>query len=138
MRISHFLSGGSNADRRTKKAENKNSRKSLPKVLRKINYIEDLKIPELDAILEDDMVLFRVMVLCNQVEALFIDFFEMVNYHIENSIEYDARGVSRVIDLIIQEKTVSNLSRLVEFLEVNNLPYNRHIVAVLIKNKMNY
>jgi len=81
------------------------------------------------------MVSFRVMVLCNQVEALFIDFFEMVNYHIENSIEYDARGVPRVIDLIIQEKTVGNLSRLVEFLGVNNLPYNRHIVAVLNKKQ---
>lgn len=131
MRISQFVSGDSNVDRRTKKTGNKNSKKSLSKEQQKMYYIDDINIPELNAIIKDDNVEFRVMVLCNQIEALFIGFFDMVNYHIENSIEYDSHGVPRVSELAIKQNTVSNLRRLLEFLEYNKLPYNRHILTVL-------
>ena len=138
LRLSQFLANANeySETRQKKKQTKKNTKKTYKpsknkKLLPDLYYIDDINIPELDAILEDSNVEFRVMILCNQVEALFISFFEMVNYHIENSIEYSPRGTPRVSELAIKQKTVSNLRRLLEFLEYNRMPYNRHALAVL-------
>jgi len=142
LRLSKFLaSGGKSTSDKNKQIIKKASKKvssrqyskseKSVKFLSELYYIDDINIPELNAILENDDVSFRVMVLCNQIETLFIGFFDMVNYHIENSIEYDKKGVPRVSDFAIKQKTVSNLRRLLDFLEYNRLPYNRHALAVL-------
>jgi hypothetical protein len=127
LRISQFISRNKNFLRNRKTSIKQYTKKSL----KDLYYIDDINIPELDAIVENDVVGFRVMILCNQIEALYIGFFDMVNYHIENSIEYDVKGAPRISELVIKQKTVSNLRRLLEFLEYNKLPYNRHALAVL-------
>jgi FtsJ-like methyltransferase len=141
LRLSQFLESAHGTSKIIQKKEHSktNTKKiSKPSKLSKnkksqpdLYYIDDINIPELNAILEDSNVGFRVMILCNQIETLFISFFDMVNYHIENSIEYDVKGAPRVSEIAIKQKTVSNLRRLLEFLEYNRLPYNRHALAVL-------
>lgn len=133
LRLSIFLdSVAEPSSKKTKKVIKKNSSNQYSKTSESdLYYIDNINIPELNAILEDESTEFRVMILSNQIESLYIGFFDMVNYHIENSIEYDAKGAPRVSDIAIKQKTVSNLRRLLEFLEYNRLPYNRHALAVL-------
>lgn len=142
LRISQFLAGNKNSkpSRTQKTKKTSKSSKSwnsgkhpqyTKQAIKDLYYINDIDIPELNAFLEDESTGFRVMLLCNQIETLYIGFFDIVNYHIENSIEYNAKGVPKISELAIKQKTVSNLRRVLEFLEYNRLPYNRHALAVL-------
>jgi hypothetical protein len=99
-------------------------------MLEQIYYIEDIMIPELDTIMQNTEIQFKVMLLCSKIESIFIEFFEMVNNYIENSIKIDDKGNPYVSELVIQHKTYTNLSKLLTFLEYNKLPYNKHALAI--------
>jgi len=110
------------------------SRKSSKstKPITPIYYIEDINIPELDEIMKDSNLQFKVSLLMNKLEGIFVGYFEMVNNLIENSIARDRKGNMYVKPEAILKKDITNLTRLINMFEVNKLPYNKHALKVLL------
>jgi len=97
-----------------------------------IYYIEDINIPELDEIMKDSTLQFKVSLLMNKLEGIFVGYFEMVNNLIVNAIATDKKGQMYVKPNIILQKDITNLTRLITMFEHNNLPYNKHALKVLL------
>jgi hypothetical protein len=113
------------------------SRKSTKanKQITPIYYIEDINIPELDEIMKDKTLMFKVDLLANKLEGIFVSYFEMVNNLIVNAIAYDKKGNMYVKPSAILQKDITNLTRLITMFEYNKLPYNKHALKVLLKKK---
>ena len=136
--ISKFLSKTSHKSHKSHKSikkQGKTTGKKLKPILKQIFFIEDITIPELNSIMENDELQFKTMIMCSRIESIFVSFFEMVNNYIENSIKIDAKGTLYVSELTIQQKNYTNLSKLLIFLEYNKLPYNKHALAILQDKK---
>jgi len=103
--------------------------------IKPIYYIEDINIPELDKIMKDSHLQFKVSVLANKLEGIFIGYFEMVNNLILNAITKDRNGNLVVKKEAILQKDITNLSKLIAMFEHNKLPYNKHALKVLLKKK---
>jgi 23S rRNA U2552 (ribose-2'-O)-methylase RlmE/FtsJ len=103
--------------------------------IKPIYYIEDINIPELDKIMKDSNLQFKVSVLANKLEGIFIGYFEMVNNLILNSITKDRNGNLKVKKEAILQKDITNLTKLIAMFEHNKLPYNKHALKVLLKKK---
>ena len=108
---------------------------SQSKPITPIYYIEDINIPELDTIMKDSHLQFKVSVLSNKLEGIFIGYFEMVNNLILNSIAKDKNGNMYVKPEAILQKDITNLTKLIAMFEHNKLPYNKHALKVLLKKK---
>ena len=100
-----------------------------------IYYIEDINIPELDEIMKDKHLQFKVSVLSNKLEGIFIGYFEMVNNLIMNAISKDKNGNMYVKPEAILQKDITNLTKLIAMFEHNKMPYNKHALKVLLKKK---
>jgi len=100
-----------------------------------IYYIEDINIPELDKIMKDTNLQFKVSVLAHKLEGIFIGYFEMVNNLILNAITKDRNGNLKVKKEAILQKDITNLTKLIAMFEHNKLPYNKHALKVLLKKK---
>ena len=109
--------------------------KSQSKPIKPIYYIEDINIPELDIIMKDSHLQFKVSVLANKLEGIFIGYFEMVNNLILNAIAKDKKGNMYVKPEAILQKDVTNLTKIITMFEYNKLPYNKHALKVLLKKK---
>jgi len=97
-----------------------------------IYYIEDINIPELDEIMKDSNLQFKVSLLMNKLEGIFVGYFEMVNNLIVNAIATDKKGQMYVKPEAILQKDITNLTRLITMFEYNKLPYNKHALKVLL------
>ena len=103
--------------------------------IKPIYYIEDINIPELDKIMKDSNLQFKVSVLANKLEGIFIGYFEMVNNLILNAITKDRNGNLKVKKEAMLQKDITNLTKLIAMFEHNKLPYNKHALKVLLKKK---
>ena len=121
----------------TRKSSTRKSAKSTKskKPTKPIYYIEDINIPELDKIMKDKKLMFKVDSLANKLETIFVGYFEMVNNLIVNSIAKDKKGNMYVKKEAIIKKDITNLSRLITMFEHNKLPYNKHALKVLLDKK---
>jgi len=115
---------------KTRKLSFKSSKSHIP--ITPIYYIEDINIPELDIIMKDSNLQFKVSLLMNKLEGIFVDYFEMVNNLIVNAIAYDKKGDMYIKKEAILKKDITNLTRLINMFEVNKLPYNKHALKVLL------
>ena len=104
-------------------------------IIKPIYYIEDINIPELDEIMKDSHLQFKVSVLSNKLEGIFIGYFEMVNNLILNAITKDKNGDLIVKKEAILQKDITNLTKLIAMFEHNKLPYNKHALKVILKKK---
>jgi len=118
----------------TRKSSTRKSQK-YKKPIKPIYYIEDINIPELDKIMKDKKLMFKVDSLANKLETIFVGYFEMVNNLIVNSIAKDKKGNMYVKKEAIIKKDITNLSRLITMCEHNKLPYNKHALKVLLDKK---
>ena len=100
-----------------------------------VYYIEDINIPELNEIMKNSKLQFKVESLANKLESIFVGFFEMVNNLIENAIAKDEKGVMYVKQKYILERDIKNITRLITMFEYNKLPYNKHAISVLLDKK---
>ena len=103
--------------------------------IKPIYYIEDINIPELDKIMKDSNLQFKVSVLANKLEGIFIGYFEMVNNLMLNAITKDRNGNLKVKKEAMLQKDITNLTKLIAMFEHNKLPYNKHALKVLLKKK---
>ena len=133
------------------KTKNSNTRKSLTrksslsksysrkssyiKPITPIYYIEDINIPELDKIMQDSQLQFKVANLLNKLETIFVGYFEMVNNLIVTAIAKDKKGNMYVKKEAILQKDITNITKLINMFEYNNLPYNKHALKVLLNKK---
>ena len=106
--------------------------------IKAIYYIEDINIPELDEIMKDSQLQFKVSNLEHKLESIFIGYFEMVNNYILNAIDTDSKGNMIVKPHAIQQKDITNLTKLINMFEYNKLPYNKHALAILLEKKNEY
>jgi hypothetical protein len=109
--------------RKSKKSQN---------TIKPIYYIEDINISELDEIMKDSTLQFKVSLLMNKLEGIFVGYFEMVNNLIVNAIATDKKGQMYVKPNAILQKDITNLTRLITMFEYNKLPYNKHALKVLL------
>ena len=116
--------------RRTHKTENSTSKSTSPP---EIKYIEDFDLPqqEWNAIQQDAETSYKVMILANRLEGIFIEFFERVNSMIANDLEVDSHGKPRVREHAITQRKVNDIRRFVNMLETNNIAYNKHLLTIL-------
>ena len=103
-----------------------------------IYYIEDINIPELDDIMKESQLQFKVSTLEHKLEGIFIGYFEMVNNYILNAIDTDSKGNMIVKSQAIKQKDITNLTKLITMFEYNKLPYNKHALSVLLEKKDDY
>ena len=103
-----------------------------------IYYIEDINIPELDDIMKESQLQFKVSTLEHKLEGIFIGYFEMVNNYILNAIDTDSKGNMIVKSQAIKQKDITNLTKLITMFEYNKLPYNKHALSVLLEKKDEY
>ena len=118
----------------TRKSSQRRSTKKN-KHITPIYYIEDMNIPELDNIMKDSNLQFKVSLLMNKLEGIFIGYFEMVNNLMVNSIGTDKFGNMYVKSSAILQKDITNLTKLITMFEYNKLPYNKHALSTLLKKK---
>ena len=120
--------------KQSSRKSSRNSKKSTKtkKPITPIYYIEDINIPELDDIMKDSNLQFKVSLLMNKLEGIFVDYFEMVNNLIVNAIAYDKKGNMYVKKDAILKKDITNLTKLITMFEENKLPYNKHALKVLL------
>jgi hypothetical protein len=138
VRISNFLKTKSlskthKLSRKTQKHfRNKSgkqySRKTKPT---DIKYIEDFELPGFETILEDADIQYRTMILCNKLEAIFIECFEKINNMILNQLETNDRGALQVKPYAIATRKLNDVKRFVNMLEMNNIAYNKHIITIM-------
>jgi hypothetical protein len=121
-----------------KESTSQKSSKSKEKEIKPIYYIEDINIPELDDIMKDSQLQFKVSTLEHKLEGIFIGYFEMVNNYILNAIDTDSKGNSFVKPQAIKQKDITNLTKLINMFEYNKLPYNKHALSVLLEKKDDY
>jgi hypothetical protein len=140
LRISQFLASASRKSQsqrktRTHRTSKKHSgtRKSKQAPLPEIKYIEDFNLPkaEWDSIKSDAETGYKVMILGNRLEGIFIDFFERVNSMIANDLEVNSHGEHRVREQAITQRKVNDIRRFVNMLETNNIAYNKHLLTIL-------
>lgn len=122
---------------------NKSSQKTVDrekekKQIKPIYYIEDINIPELDDIMKDSQLQYKVSNLEHKLEGIFIGYFEMVNNYILNAIDIDSKGNYFVKPQAIQQKDITNLTKLINMFEYNKLPYNKHSLSVVLEKKNEY
>jgi len=103
-----------------------------------IYYIEDINIPELDEIMKDITLQFKVSNLANKLEGIFVGYFEMVNNYILNAIDTDSKGNMIIKPQVMKQKDITNLTKLINMFEYNKLPYNKHALSVLLEKKDEY
>ena len=103
-----------------------------------IYYIEDINVPELDDIMKDFQLQFRVSNLEHKLESIFVGYFEMVNNYILNAIDTDSKGNYFVKPQAIKQKDITNLTKLINMFEYNKVPYNKHALSVLLEKKDEY
>jgi hypothetical protein len=108
------------------------------KKIKPIYYIEDINIPELDDIMKDSQLQFKVSNLEHKLEGIFVGYFEMVNNYILNAIDTDSKGNYFVKPQAIQQKDITNLTKLINMFEYNKLPYNKHALSVVLEKKNKY
>ena len=124
---------------KTDEDEFKKSKKTSEKKENKpIYYIEDINIPELDEIMKDITLQFKVSNLANKLESIFVGYFEMVNNYILNAIDTDSKGNMIIKPQAIKQRDITNLTKLINMFEYNKLPYNKHALAVLLEKKDEY
>jgi hypothetical protein len=125
------------------KTKTSNTRKSLTrksnhkdkKSITPIYYIEDINIPELDKIMQDSHLQFKVANLSNKLETIFVGYFEMVNNLIVTAIAKDKKGNMYVKKEAMLQKDITNITKLINMFEYNKLPYNKHALKVLLNKK---
>ena len=113
------------------KSSTRKSTKSQ-KPITPIYYIEDINVPELDEIMKDKKLMFKVDSLANKLETIFVGYFEMVNNLIVNAIAKDKKGQMYVKPSYILQKDITNLTRLITMFDYNKLPYNKHALKVFL------
>jgi hypothetical protein len=124
---------------KTDEDEFKKSKKTSEKKENKpIYYIEDINIPELDEIMKDITLQFKVSNLANKLESIFVGYFEMVNNYILNAIDTDSKGNMIIKPQVMKQKDITNLTKLINMFEYNKLPYNKHALSVLLEKKDEY
>ena len=111
---------------------------SKSKEIKPIYYIEDINIPELDDIMKDSQLQYKVSTLSHKLESIFIGYFEMVNNYILNAIDTDSKGDYFVKPQAIKQKDITNLTKLINMFEYNKLPYNKHALSVVLEKKDDY
>ena len=121
----------------TSQKSSKSSQKK-DKPITPIYYIEDINIPELDDIMTDSTIQFKVSILAHKLEGIFVGYFEMVNNYILNAIDTDEKGNMIVKPQAIKQKDITNLTKLINMFEYNKLPYNKHALSVLLEKKDEY
>lgn len=140
LRISQFLASTHSTSRHNSNKHNSNkkhsktrTRKSSQKHPPEIKYIEDFDLPvaEWQAIQQDGDTGYKVMILANRLETIFIDFFEKANHMIANDLELDDRGELQVRAQAITQRKVNDIRRFVQMLETNNIAYNKHLLTIL-------
>ena len=114
------------------KSSSRKSSSSKKHHITPIYYIEDMNIPELDEIMKDSNLQFKVSLIMNKLEGIFVGYFEMVNNLIVNAIATDKKGQMYVKPEAILQKDITNLTRLINMFEYNKLPYNKHALKVLL------
>ena len=120
----------------TKSSSTKSSStKKAKQPVKQIYYIEDLELPEIDTIMKDKTIEFKVSNLSNKLETIFVSYFEMVNNLILNSIAKDKNGKLYVKPSAILQKDITNLTKLINMFEYNKLPYNKHALQVVLNKK---
>ena len=117
----------------TKKSSSSTKKAKLP--VKQIYYIEDLELSEIDTIMKDKTIEFKVSNLTNKLETIFVSYFEMVNNLILNSIAKDKNGKLYVKPSAILQKDITNLTKLINMFEYNKLPYNKHALQVVLNKK---
>ena len=117
----------------TKKSSSSTKKATQP--VKQIYYIEDLELPEIDTIMKDKTIEFKVSNLANKLETIFVSYFEMVNNLILNSIAKDKNGKLYVKPSAILQKDITNLTKLINMFEYNKLPYNKHALQVVLNKK---
>ena len=118
--------------RKSSSRKSSSRKSSSNKPIKPIYYIEDINIPELDEIMKDSNLQFKVSLLMNKLEGIFVGYFEMVNNLIVNAIVTDKKGQMYVKPEAILQKDITNLTRLITMFEYNKLPYNKHALKVLL------
>ena len=113
-----------------KSSTNKSTNSQKPII--PIYYIEDINIPELDEIMKDKKLMFKVDSLSNKLETIFVGYFEMVNNLIVNAIAKDKHGKMYVKSSYILQKDITNLTGLINIFEYYKLPYNKHALKILL------
>ena len=122
----------------TKTSLKQKSEKREIKEITPIYYIEDISIPELDEIMKDITLQFKVSNLANKLESIFVGYFEMVNNYILNAIDTDSKGNMIIKPQVMKQKDITNLTKLINMFEYNKLPYNKHALAVLLEKNNEY
>ena len=118
----------------TKSSSTKKAKQPV-KPVKQIYYIEDLELPEIDTIMKNKTIEFKVSNLTNKLETIFVSYFEMVNNLILNSIAKDKNGKIYVKPSAILQKDITNLTKLINMFEYNKLPYNKHALQVVLNKK---
>ena len=118
----------------TKSSSTKKAKQPV-KPVKQIYYIEDLELPEIDTIMKNKTIEFKVSNLTNKLETIFVSYFEMVNNLILNSIAKDKNGKLYVKPSAILQKDITNLTKLINMFEYNKLPYNKHALKVVLNKK---
>ena len=127
-----------NTKKSSRSIEKEKKEKKEKKEITPIYYIEDINVPELDDIMKDFQLQFRVSNLEHKLESIFVGYFEMVNNYILNAIDTDSKGNYFVKPEVIQQKDITNLTKLINMFEYNKLPYNKHALSVLLEKKDEY
>lgn len=138
IRISQFLATTSKKSKTSRKSGTSRYSKKQTSSRYQINppeikYIENFELPleEWNAIQQDVETGYKVMILANRLEGIFIDFFDKANHMIANDLELDANGIPRVKEQAITTRKVNDIRRFVSMLETNNIAYNKHLLTIL-------
>ena len=119
----------------SRKSLTRKSNNKVKKPITPIYYIEDINIPELDKIMQDSHLQFKVANLSNKLETIFVGYFEMVNNLIVTAIAKDKKGNMYVKKEAILQKDITNITKLINMFEYNKLPYNKHALKILLNKK---
>ena len=134
----HSLFYNKKDDKQHNKSSSNKSSSSTKKAkqpVKQIYYIEDLELPEINTIMKDKTIEFKVSNLTNKLETIFVSYFEMVNNLILNSIAKDKNGKLYVKPSAILQKDITNLTKLINMFEYNKLPYNKHALQIVLNKK---
>ena len=141
LRISQFLQSASSkskyqsslSHRSTRRTHRTRSSTSKSTSTLEIKYIEDFDLPkqERDAIKSDEDTSYKVMILANRLEGIFVEFFEKANSMIANDLEVDSNGNYTVRMQAIIQRKVHDIRRFINMLETNHIAYNKHLLTIL-------
>lgn len=138
--ISKFLQLNSNV-KKTKKTlvkKSTNSKSIIIDKIVKIQYLEDINLKFFDIILNDPDTQYKSMIILNQLETIYINFYEKVANMITNFINIDENGIMTIPKEIIAQTNMNNIRNLINLYISNDIPYNKHILNILKEEEDEY